>query len=149
MSAILRRGFLVPWIFSALVMYVLSYLWHGIFLTDLEELTIPLGLYFVLAAIVYLAIGFALTLFVDQALLHGWIELKSGFPIVSFLFAGVLGFLLYLLVFVLGISFSASEAKHVLVDILWQVAEQGIGGACVALGIIHDMRRTQVEMEGG
>jgi len=130
-------------------MYGLSYLWHGVFLTDLEEFRVPLGLYLVLSAIVYLVIGFTLTLLVDQALLHGWIKLRSGFPVVSFLAAGVIGFLLYLLVFVLGVSPAGHGAKHVTVDILWQVIEQGVGGVCVAFGIIYDVRKIQVEMEGG
>lgn len=149
MGAILRRGFLVPWLAASVVMFGMSYLWHGLLLTDLEELTMPLWLYLLLAGIVYLVIGFLLTMLIDQALLHNWIKLKKGFPLVSFLVAGVLGFFLYLLVVVMGNSFSDHGAKHVMIDILWQMLEQGVGGLCVAFGIIYDVRKIQVEMEGG
>jgi hypothetical protein len=149
MNAILRRGFLVPWLLSAAVMYGLSYVWHGLALTDLEELNMPLGLYMGLTTLVYLVIGFVLTVLIDQGLLHDYIKLKKGFPFVSFLLGGVIGFLVYLTVLTLGISFSASNVKHVLVDIIWQMVEQGFGGLMVSFGIIYDVRRIQVEMEGG
>lgn len=149
MKTIFRRGFLVPWILSIIAMMGLHYLWHGVLLTDIAELDTPWGLYLVFASIAYISIGFILTLAVDQCLLHGLIKLKSGFPFVSFLLGGIIGFLLYVLVFVLGVSYSENGAEHLLVDMLWQTAEQGVGGVAVALGIIYDIRRIQIEMEGG
>lgn len=149
MDAIFRRGFLVPWVLSALTMFLLSYLWHGVALTDLEELKLPLGVYLGLSGLVYIVIGFLLTLTIDQALLHGFMKLKKGFPFIGFLVGGVIGFIVYLLVLTLGLSFSESGFKHVIVDVIWQMVEQGVGALMVCFGIIYDVKRIQVEMEGG
>ncbi|HNK69749.1 MAG TPA: hypothetical protein PKH36_13570, partial [Flavobacteriales bacterium] len=57
----LQRRILVPLSLSALVMFGLSWVWHGLALNDLRDLTIPLGLYIALAAVAYLIIGAILT----------------------------------------------------------------------------------------
>jgi hypothetical protein len=38
---------------------------------------------------------------------------------------------------------------HVLVDVLWQMVEQGIGGLAVSLGIIYDLHQRFLEQERG
>jgi hypothetical protein len=37
--------------------------------------------------------------------------------------------------------------RHVLVDVLWQVFEQAIGGLAVSLGMIYGMHRSFMEAE--
>jgi hypothetical protein len=37
----------------------------------------------------------------------------------------------------------------VLVDVLWQMVEQGIGGLAVSLGIIYDLHQRFLEQERG
>jgi hypothetical protein len=59
------------------------------------------------------------------------------------------GFFVYLVIFVLGISFAKHGMVHVLVDVLWQMFEQGVGGLAVSLGIIYDMRQSYLEAEQG
>jgi hypothetical protein len=44
-------------------------------------------------------------------------------------------------------SFAKSGAVHMLVDVLWQMVEQGVGGLMVSLGIIYDMRQSYLEAE--
>lgn len=128
-------------------MYGFSYLWHGVLLSDLQELKIPFGLYLALAAVVYLVLGLALTIGAHKAVQYEWISLKGAFPIWTMLMAAAMGFFVYLLIFVLGMSFAKSGAVHVVVDVLWQMFEQGIGGLAVSLGIIYDMHQRFIEHE--
>ncbi|MBL7950977.1 MAG: hypothetical protein JNM62_04600 [Flavobacteriales bacterium] len=144
---LLRRHILLPALLSATVMYALSWLWHGLALTDLEEMTIPKPLYFTLAGLVYLILGSGLTFMIHTAILHEWISLKRAFPLTSALLGAVAGFVVYLLIFVLGMSFVKGGMLHVVVDVLWQMLEQGVGGLCVSLGIIYDMHKRYLETE--
>jgi hypothetical protein len=49
------------------------------------------------------------------------------------------GFFIYLIAFVLGISFKGTGAAHVVVDFIWQMIEQGVGGSVV--GLIYMLAR--------
>lgn len=149
MLLLLRRRILVPWLLSSVVMYGLSYVWHGIALNDLQEIAMPLTLYLVLSAMVYLAIGLGMTLLLHYALSFELISMREAFPFKAMALGGVVGFLVYLVVFILGMSFAAHNAMHIAVDVLWQMLEQGIGGLMVSLGIIYDLHRTHLEVEGG
>ncbi|MBK8339499.1 MAG: hypothetical protein IPK99_05570 [Flavobacteriales bacterium] len=141
------RGFIVPWLLSAAVMYGLSYVWHGVALTDLLELKIPLGLYLGLAALVYVIIGFGITALVHLAIQHEWVSLKKAFPLMSFALGGASGFVVFLLVYILGMSFVEHGAMHAAVDAIWQILEQGLGGLMVSFGIIYDLHRQFMESE--
>ena len=57
------------------------------------------------------------------------------------------GFVVYLLVFILGMSFASREMVHIVVDILWQMLEQGLGGLMVSFGLMYDMHRTFMDAE--
>lgn len=144
---ITKRAFMVPWLLSALVMYALSYIWHGIALTDLQELKIPIWLYLLLSALVYLLIAMGVKLAIHHCIIHEWISLKRAFPLMSILIGAVVGFVVYLIVFILGMSFASRDVMHIAVDILWQMVEQGVGGLMVSLGIIYDMHRSFMESE--
>lgn len=128
-------------------MYVISYVWHGVVLTDLDEIHVPVALYLILAGLAYLIIGLGMTVAVHQAILHEWISLKRGFPLMSMLLGAAIGFVVYLLVFIFGVSFAKHGLEHVLVDILWQMLEQALGGLMVSLGIIYDLHRNFLEAE--
>jgi hypothetical protein len=141
------RHILLPWLLSTVSMYVVSYLWHGLALTDLQELAIPLGLYLALAAIVYLVIGLILTIGVHKAVQYEYVSLKGPFPLTSALLGAAVGFFVYLVIFVMGMTFTKHGMMHVVVDIVWQMFEQGIGGLAVSLGIIWDMHKRFLEQE--
>ena len=128
-------------------MFGLSYVWHGLALTDLQELKIPLTLYFVLALLVYLVLGLVLTLVVHKAIQYEWISLKGAFPFMAALIGTVAGFFVYLVIFIMGMTFTKHGMMHVVVDILWQMVEQGMGGLAVSLGIIYDMHKRFMEQE--
>ncbi len=131
-------------------MGALSYMWHGVMLSDLQELRIPLMLYHVLAGLVYLVLGLVITIGVHKAVQYEWISLKRGFPFMASLLAAAIGFFVYLVIFVLGMSFASDHGMmHVVVDVLWQMFEQGVGGLAVSLGIIYDMHKRFLEQERG
>jgi len=142
-----RRHIIVPSLLAAAVMYLISWLWHGLALTDLEEISIPLTLYFSLAAVVYIILGLGMTFIVHTAILHEWISLKNGFPFTSMLIGAAIGFCVYLVIFVLGMSFTKGGMVHVIADVIWQMVEQGVGGLMVSLGIIYDMHKRYLEAE--
>lgn len=144
---LLRRHILLPALLSGAVMYLISWLWHGLALHDLDELSVPMTLYFTLAGVVYMLLGFALTFAVHTALQHEWISLKHGFPLASGLVGSIVGFVVYLVIFVLGMSFAKGGMVHVVADVLWQMFEQAVGGLCVSLGIIYDMHKRYLETE--
>lgn len=143
----LRRFILLPWLLSSAVMFGLSYVWHGLVLSDLEDLKIPLALYFVLAILVYLVLGLGLTIAAHKAVQYEFISLKKAFPFMVMLMAAATGFFVYIVVYVLGMSFMKSEGVHVVIDVLWQMVEQGLGGLMVSLGMIYDMHQRFLEQE--
>ncbi len=142
-----ERHILVPWLASAVLMYGLSYAWHGIALNDLRELKVPHALYLGLSALVYLILGLGMTFGMHQAIAHHWIGLRQGFPLKGMLFGAVVGFVVFLIAFIFGMSFTDHKIMHVLVDVLWQMAEQGLGGLVVSFGIIYDLHQGFLENE--
>ena len=144
---LLQRRILAPWIASALVMYGLSFLWHGIALNDLRDLKIPMVLYVVLSTVVYLLIGLGLTFGMHQAIQHQWIGIRQGFPLKGLMFGAVFGFVVYLIAFIFGMSFIDGKVMHIIVDVLWQMVEQGLGGLVVSFGIIYDLHQGFLENE--
>ncbi|HRD51541.1 MAG TPA: hypothetical protein PKY96_02730 [Flavobacteriales bacterium] len=144
---LLRRFILLPWLLSSTVMFGLSYLWHGVLLSDMQDVTIPMPLYLSLAGVVYLVLGLAQTIATHKAVEYEWISLKKAFPFMTMLLSAVIGFFVYLVIFVLGFGFAKHGMAHVLVDIIWQMIEQSIGGLMVSLGIIYDMHQRFLEQE--
>ena len=143
----LKRFILLPWLLASTVMFGLSYVWHGMLLSDLQELQIPKALYFVLAGLVYLGLGLGITVAAHKAVQYEWISLKRAFPFMVMLLAAAIGFFVYLVIFVLGMSFAKHSAVHVVVDVLWQMVEQGLGGLMVSLGMIYDMHQRFLDQE--
>lgn len=142
-----ERRILVPWIASYVIMFALSYVWHGVALNDLHELKTPLTLYLLLSGLVYMIIGLGLTAAMHFCLGQGWIGLKFGFPFKGFLLGAAIGFVVYLIAFIFGMSFTDRNVMHVVVDALWQMAEQGLGGMAVSFGIIYDLHQSFLENE--
>jgi hypothetical protein len=114
-------------------MFLLSYVWHGIALNDFNMLSIPLGLYLLFASVVYLVAGAV----VAKAYSLDIFSRISRHPFLRGLAAGALcGVMLYLISLVIGLSFSKNVTlQFMLIDITWQMIEQGIGGFIV--GLVH------------
>ncbi len=114
--------FYLSWIVAAVLMYVAFYFWHGIFLNDLNRITFSKGLFLGLAALVYLVISFVLYRTYESKILEKYISqpmlrgIASGF---------IIGFILFALVTVLGVSFSKNiNMTYIMADCVWQIVEQ-------------------------
>ncbi|MGV9013363.1 MAG: hypothetical protein ACOH13_12285 [Flavobacteriales bacterium] len=146
-NELFNRGKIIPWLFSVVVMYGISYAWHGLLLNDISEMRMALGTYLALAGAAYALIALGLTYAVHSAILRGWISMKVAFPVKAMGVGAILGAVVYALVFFSGFSFASHELHHVFLDAVWQVSEQAIGGLMVAFGIIYDMHRRFMKAE--
>lgn len=144
---LIKRRILFPWLLSATVMFGLSYAWHGLALTDLSELKFDILTYLALSGLAYLVIGLALVMLVNLGIGREWISLKTGLPLSCMLVGAGVGAVVYLIMFTSGLSFASHGFQHVVVDALWQLFEQAVGGLMVYLGIMYDMHRTFMEAE--
>lgn len=124
--------FYLSWIIAAVLMYVAFYFWHGIFLNDLNRISFSKVLFLSLAALVYLVISFVLYRTFESRLLQKYISQPILRGVVSGLF---IGFILFALVTVLGISFTKNiNITYIMADCVWQIVEQIIGGLLIGLG---------------
>jgi hypothetical protein len=128
------------WFFALLTMMSLSYLWHGIVLNDLRSVHYPQWYFFLLLLLVYSIIAFILTMGLNYA------NPKKNLLFKGFSSGVALGFFLYLVAFTLGVSFKSGETKHIVVDFLWQMIEQGIGGFIVAY-VLHIAYKLEMALE--
>ncbi len=119
-------------------MMIASYLWHGVLLNDLFYIPEPEGLFYGLAILTYLVIGFVLTFVYTYLSMGIGLKMKGG------LMGLAIGFFIYLIAFVLGVSFKSSGTEHIVVDFLWQMIEQGFGGSLVGLVYKLAERRDQI-----
>ncbi len=142
------RKTLLAWLLSSIVMYGFSYLWHAYLLTDLQDVEYPLPLFLILGGIVYLLIGGALFGLLNYLVNNKLITFDNKFPWKAMCLGAILGFSVYLITFILGLSFNPHGVEHILVDFLWQMFEQAMGGLVVALAFIYDARKSQLEFEG-
>lgn len=124
--------FFISWILAAILMYLAFYGWHGLFLNDLSRISFSKPLFLGLAALVYLVISFILYRIYESRFILKYIPspmlrgVTSGF---------LLGFILFALVTVLGISFTKNVTmEYIVADFAWQIAEQVIGGIIIGLG---------------
>lgn len=114
-------------IFSCIFMLSLSYFWHGIVLNDIDSLQYDLSLYVWLLFALYLIISLFLSFVIS-------VYVPSDYKFLKHVSIGMfLGFLIYLAVFVLGVSFSGGALNHVIVDFTWQMIEQGLGAGFLSL----------------
>ncbi|HRG02343.1 MAG TPA: hypothetical protein PKZ75_14590 [Bacteroidia bacterium] len=126
--------FYVSWIIAAVLMYVAFYFWHGVFLNDLNRISFSKALFLGLAALIYLVISFVLYRTYESKLLEKYISQPLLRGVVSGVF---IGFILFALVTVLGISFTKNiNLTYILADCAWQIVEQIIGGVIIGFGKI-------------
>jgi len=129
---------IIATIVGAAVMLALSYYWHGVLLNDLQFIKYDKKLFFGLLTILYLAISGAISFVLmiykpDNYRLakHTTISIAAGF-------------LIYLMAFVLGVSFQGGGLDHTIVDFIWQMIEQGLGGLVIAGYYILAHRREKL-----
>ena len=115
------QRFIISWILATVFMFAMSYTWHGIILSDFNNIPYDFSMFLVLSVIVYLCIGAGLTL------VFSYIDFENRKLIKRFMIGGAVGFFLYLIAFTLGVSFQGNQIKHLAVDFFWQMLEQGTG----------------------
>jgi len=115
-------------------MYGAFYVWHGVFLNDLTRITFSKTLFLVLAALVYFIISIALYKLFESETLSSKIQNPVSRGLVSGL---MLGFVLFAIVTVLGISFTKNiSIEYIALDFVWQISEQALGGLIIGLAKI-------------
>ncbi len=131
----LNRRFYSAWILGAILMYAAFYCWHGLVLTDFSRISFPRPLFLTFASITYLLISFINYKLFD---LKFWNKFSKNLFVRALLIGVLVGFLLFVVTSVLGISFSASfSLAHFATDCLWQMIEQTLGTLVVAFCYIH------------
>jgi len=113
-------------IISSLVMFTLSYFWHGIFFNDLSRLSYPITIFYIFAPIAYVFISI-IVITVFRLDIVGFIS--NNILLQGFISGVICGFFIYVVTVIIGVSFSkVMTMKNILVDVLWQMLEQGVGG---------------------
>ncbi|MFL5762879.1 MAG: hypothetical protein ACJ77K_02985 [Bacteroidia bacterium] len=128
----LSKRFLVSWLSSSVVMFILFYVWHGVCLTDFNRLNYPKEIFLVFAVFVYLVIGFVSAKAIEVKLLDQYFKRK---PFAKGAISGAaLGFGIFIFSTVVGVSFSTgNKLDNLVLDVAWQVVEQTLGGLVVGL----------------
>ena len=128
------KRFFISWIITSAGMFLLSYVWHGLILNDFSRLSYPKELFLIFASITYLLIGFIVVKVVEYKTAKNFLIHR---PVLKGFLKGMLcGLLFFMIATVIGVSFNTgSGIKNMLVDLVWQLLEQGTGGAIV--GVIY------------
>ncbi len=134
MKSMLTKRFFISWIMSGIVMFSLSYLWHGIFLNDFSQLNYPKQVFFVIAILVYLIISMGIAIVYS----HPKLDTMKKQPLQKGLVVGAaFGFALYMITLVIGVSFTRTMSLgNIMFDCGWQMIEQAVGGAVVGFASI-------------
>lgn len=130
----ISKRFFISCLASSLVMFLLSYVWHGLVLTDFSRLSYSKHLFLFFAAIVYLIIGFVVSKSIEFKILEKHFKRK---PVIRGAISGAIcGLAFFLIATVVGVSFSTgSRLENMLLDVSWQIIEQTVGG--VVVGLTH------------
>ncbi|MES2680617.1 MAG: hypothetical protein V4635_12055 [Bacteroidota bacterium] len=118
-------------------MFILFYLWHGLFLNDFQRLSFPLSWFVTFAAITYLLFGAGIYVLYESSLMK---------KIKNFLIRGIIcgligGFSLFMIATIVNISLTRHlSAQHLMVDCIWQMTEQIVGAMVIVVvkGFIHE-----------
>jgi hypothetical protein len=132
MTSFSLKRFLISWIVSAVSMFFISYIWHGIILNDFSRLSYPKEIFFLFAAFTYLIISFVVVKVFDTKIFEDFFHHKL---ILKGLLKGIVcGLMFFIVATVVGVSFNTgSGIKNLLIDMIWQMFEQGVGGCVVAV----------------
>lgn len=123
---------------GALVMFFLSYTWHGVLLNDFKFLQYDRNIFLGLLALLYLfisgGISFVLMLYKPE-------EYKS-FKHISI--GIIVGFIINLIIFVLGLSLAGKGLANNVINFTWQMFEQGFGALIISFFLSVDQRRDKI-----
>jgi len=130
--------FFLSWIGSAILMFTLFYIWHGVFLNDFKRIQFPLVWFVMFAAGTYLILGAGIYFLFESRFTK---KIRNFF--IRGLICGVIaGFSLFMVATIVNISLTRHlSLQHLMIDCVWQITEQTIGTMVVVLFkiFIHDL----------
>lgn len=112
---------------GAILMFILSYSWHGMLLNDLKFIKYDLKTFLGLLGLAYLLIAALLSL-----LLLAY-QPEEQKVVKHFLISASSGVILYAIVWLSGSSLSGRDLTNDLVNLCWQILEQGMGGLVISV----------------
>jgi hypothetical protein len=122
--------FFLSWILSAVVMFSLFYIWHGIFLNDFKRIQFPLTWFVTFAAFTYLILGAGIFMLFESHLMHRLRNLFVRGVVCGF----IAGFSLFMIATIVNISLTRHlSMQHLMIDCVWQMTEQVVGAMVVVL----------------
>ncbi len=129
--------FFLSWIFSAIVMFTLFYVWHGVFLNDFKRIQFPLVWFVTFAAFTYLIFGAGIYLLYESQVMK---KIRNFF--VRGVICGVIaGFSLFMVATIVNISLTRHlSMQHLMMDCIWQMTEQIVGAMVIVLFkvVVHE-----------
>jgi hypothetical protein len=129
--------FYISWFSSSVVMFLLFYLWHGVFLNDFKRIQFPLAWFVTFAAATYLILGAGLYFLYESRIMKRF----KNFLLRGLLSGTIAGFSVFMVATIVNISLTKHlSPQHLLIDAAWQISEQILGGMIVVLFkvIIHE-----------
>ncbi len=128
------RPLIVALISSFLVMFAISYAWHGVLLNDFYKLylhtspSLSKPVFYIILTSWYLLISAGMTM-----LIYLLREINTNPILKGVLLGAVVGFVLQLIFYSAGLTFYHNPSTHqIMVDMIWQIAEQSTGGWIIA-----------------
>jgi hypothetical protein len=123
MTEVLTKKHFFSWLVSTVSMFLLSNLYHNIILNDFDRILYPKPFFYSSLLIAYSGISLVGILIYS---LNFFSKLGPHFS--AFLIGSILGITTYAITITMGFSFNNSlSMQQNMLDVLWQVIEQGIG----------------------
>lgn len=133
--------FFLSWILSAVTMFILFYIWHGIFLNDFKRIQFPMGWFVTFAAFSYLLFGAGIFFLFESTIMK-----KFDNVFLRGVICGVVsGLSLFMIATVVNISLTKHlSIDHLVMDCIWQISEQTVG-VMVIVGLKYAIREPQFQ----
>jgi len=111
-------------------MFALFYTWHGIFLNDFKRIQFPLFWFETFAALTYLLLSAGIYILYESQVMK---KIRNFF--MRGVFCGLIaGFSIFMVATIINISLTRHlSMQHLMMDCVWQMTEQVIGGMIVVL----------------
>jgi len=118
-------------------MFLLFYVWHGVFLNDFKRIQFPLAWFVAFAAVTYLLFGAGIYFLYESDLMKS----VRNFALRGLICGSIAGFSLFMIATIVNISLTRHlSVQHLMMDCVWQMTEQIVGGMVIVLFkvIIHE-----------
>ena len=128
------KRFIRSLFYSALVMCAAAYIWHGFVLSDFERLNRSKTKLLLFSGTISLFVAFVMFKLFELDIMEKYLRRN---PLLRGLVVGVFcGALYFFITKLFGLSYdNSTNIKHSLVDFIWQVFEQSIGG--IVIGMVY------------